>query len=234
MARLFILIPALNAARTLDATFESLAEAERTGLSAGWVLADGGSSDPTVEIARRAGAHLVTGPRGRGAQLAAAAQAASNMAAPDDWYLFLHADTRLEAGWTGPVRHFMEAHARRDRAGYLRFALDDEGAEARRLERAVAWRCTVFALPYGDQGLLISRRFYEALGGYKPWPLFEDVDLVRRIGRRRLEPVGVRAVTSAQRFLAEGYARRSARNLSLLARYFLGADPHALAQAYRK
>lgn len=234
MARLFILIPALNAAASLGAVFDSLAEAERTGLSGGWVLADGGSSDATVALARRAGASIVIGARGRGPQLAAGAEAAARLMSAEDWYLFLHADTQLAPGWTRAVRSFMDEYKHRDRAAYFRFTLDDRGPKARRLERAVACRCRLFALPYGDQGLLISRRFYEALGGFKPWPLFEDVDLVRRIGRRRLAPINVRAVTSAERFLADGYGRRSARNLMLLARYYLGADPHTLAQAYRK
>lgn len=234
MAQVFTLIPALNAAVSLDAVFESLVEGERTGLSGGWVLADGGSNDGTLDIARRAGAQTLSGPRGRGPQLAAAAQAASGLASPDDWYLFLHADTRVEPGWTGAVRRFIDQHQDRDCAGFFRFCLSDTGAKARRLERAVALRCTLLSLPYGDQGLLISRRFYEALGGFKPWPLFEDVDLVRRIGRNRLKPINARAVTSAERFLSEGYTRRSARNLALLGRYFLGADPHALARAYRR
>mgnify|MGYP005670492027 CR=1 FL=1 len=60
------------------------------------------------------------------------------------------------------------------------------GAGARRLERWVAWRCRVLALPYGDQALLIGKEFYREIGGYRALPLMEDVDLVRRIGRARL------------------------------------------------
>ena len=75
---------------------------------------------------------------------------------------------------------------------------------------------------------------YEALGGYRPWPLFEDVDLVRRIGKRRLSILRSKAVTCAERFQKEGYLKRSAKNLTLLARYYLGADPVRLARAYRK
>ena len=234
MARLLTIIPALNAAAGLTGTLDALAEAERTGLSAGIVLSDGGSSDATVELARRAGARVVIGARGRGAQLAAGAEAASRFAKPDDWYLFLHADTAPAPGWSQAVSAFMADNAHRDAAGYFRFALDDASERARRLERAVAWRCHLFSLPYGDQGLLISRRLYEALGGYRPWPLFEDVDLVRRIGRRRLSRLPVRAVTSADRFRAEGYTRRSMKNIGLLARYFLGVSPHDLARAYRR
>ncbi len=234
MARVFTIIPTLNAAASLGQVFDSLVEGERAGLSCGWLVTDAGSSDATAEIARRAGARIVTGARGRGPQLAAGAQAAAGLTTADDWYLFLHADTRLEPGWAQTVSAFLDANAHRDRAGYFQFALDDGHPKARRLERAVRWRCRKLALPYGDQGLLIPRRFYEALGGYKPWPLFEDVDLVRRIGRRRLIGLEARAVTSAERFLADGYTRRSLKNLTLLTRYFLGANPQSLARAYRK
>lgn len=233
MARLLTLIPAYNAATGLPAVLDRLAEAERLGLSAGLIVADGGSTDDSAAIARSAGARLVTGVQGRGAQLAAAAQAASHLAAETDWYLFLHADTVLEPGWAGLVRAFIDKPQNARRAGYFRFALDDCSHRARRLERAVAWRCGMLALPYGDQGLLIRRDVYEALGGFKPWPLFEDVDLVRRIGRQRLTALPVRAVTSAEKFRREGYSRRSAKNLILLARYFLGESPERLAKAYR-
>src|SRR5215468_94765 len=72
------------------------------------------------------------------------------------------------------------------RAGYFALTLDDESRSARRLERIVAWRCRVLALPYGDQGLLIARQLYDMVGGFRPLPLMEDVDLVRRLGRRHL------------------------------------------------
>ncbi|XBQ16360.1 MAG: TIGR04283 family arsenosugar biosynthesis glycosyltransferase [Oceanicaulis sp.] len=234
MTRIVTVIPALDAARSLPATLQSLAEAERAGLGGGWILADGGSSDRTVEIARRSGCAVLSGARGRGAQLAAGGEAALERARRGDWLMFLHADTVLQPGWSAAARTFIDTHADRDRAGYFDFTLDAAGHRARRLERAVAWRCRAFGLPYGDQGLLIPAAFYARLGGYKPWPLFEDVDLVRRIGKRRLAPIGARACTSAERFTSEGYARRSLRNLVLLGRYYAGASPERLARAYRK
>ena len=102
----------------------------------------------------------------------------------------------------------------------------------RRLERLVAWRCRALALPYGDQGLLISRALYEAAGGFRPLPLMEDVDLVRRLGRRRLAALPVRAVTSAERWRREGWRRRSARNLACLSLWFLGVPPGAIKRLY--
>jgi rSAM/selenodomain-associated transferase 2 len=233
MGALVIVIPTLNAAGGLARTLDSLSPARRAGLLRAVIISDGGSRDATLEIARKAGCQIVTGARGRGAQLAAGAQAARAITGADDWLLFLHADTVLQPGWAREAAAFFETHAGRDRAGYFRFALDDFSHAARRLEAAVAARCRAFALPYGDQGLMIGAEFYDRLGGYRPMELFEDVDLVRRIGRRRLVPLRSAAVTSAAKFRADGYGRRSRRNLILLGRYFMGADPARLAAAYR-
>ncbi|WP_371394937.1 TIGR04283 family arsenosugar biosynthesis glycosyltransferase [Glycocaulis abyssi] len=234
MSHVIVIIPALNAAPSLPDTFASLEPAIACGLVSRWVLADGGSGDATVKLARARGFDVVKSLPGRGVQLAAGAARAIEGAGEGDWLLFLHADTRLEPGWAKAVKAFMAAHAGGEVAGYFQFALDDESAPARRLERFVAWRCAAFGLPYGDQGLLVPARFYERLGGYRLMRLFEDVDVVRRIGRRRLKPVPARAITSAARFRSEGYLRRSAANLLLLARYFLGADPEKLARVYSR
>ncbi len=232
MSHVIVIIPALNAAPSLPDTFASLEPAIACGLVSRWVLADGGSGDATVKLARARGFDVVKSLQGRGLQLAAGAGRAMESAGEGGWLLFLHADTRLEPGWAKSVKAFMAEHAGGDVAGYFQFALDDDSAPARRLERFVAWRCAAFGLPYGDQGLLIPAQFYERLGGYRLMRLFEDVELVRRIGRGRLKPLPARAVTSAERFRSEGYLRRSAANLILLARYFLGADPEKLTRAY--
>jgi rSAM/selenodomain-associated transferase 2 len=188
------------------------------------VVADGGSADATRTLAEAAGARVVQAPPGRGTQLAAGAAVAET-----PWMLFLHADTRLAPGWPDAVRAVM---ARPDRAAYARFILDDPAPQARRLERLVAWRCRVLALPYGDQGLLISRALYDELGGFRPLPLMEDVDLVRRLGRRRLTALPVDAVTSAARWRRDGWWCRSARNLGCLGLYFLGLPPTLIRRLY--
>jgi hypothetical protein len=100
------------------------------------------------------------------------------------------------------------------------------------LERLVAWRVRTLALPYGDQGLLIRRDFYRSLGGFRPWPLMEDVDLVRRIGRHRLTVLRSAARTSAERWRRGGWKRRSLRNLGCLTLYFLGVPPRLIAHLY--
>ena len=189
------------------------------------VVVDGGSRDGSAAVAEAAGARVIAAPRGRGGQLAAGAAVASG-----DWLFFLHADCRPLPGWETAVRDFIDGGG--EAAGYFALALDDAAPAARRLERVVAWRCRALALPYGDQGLLIHRQLYDAMGGYAAIPLMEDVDLDRRLGRARLRLLGATMLTSARRYRCDGYWRRAVRNLCCLALYFAGVPPRVIAKLY--
>ena len=216
---LSVIIPTLNAAADLPDTLERMRAADEI------VVVDGGSLDESAAIATRFGARLVRSPKGRGAQLAAGAEAARG-----DWLLFLHADTLPGRGW----REAVDAHAAAapHAAACFGFRLPDCAWQARLIERGVAARVRLFGLPYGDQGLLVPRSLYDEVGGYRPLPLMEDVDLARRIGRRRLRRLGEAAATSPARWRRDGWARRSARNLALLALWRLGMSPDRLARLY--
>ena len=217
---LSVVIPALDAAETIGAALAAVREADEI------VVADGGSSDGTRAVAERSGARVIGCSRGRGLQLAAGAEAARG-----DWLLFLHADTRLAPGWRAAAdRHMANNPAK---AACFRLRLDAPQWQARAIEAAVALRVRLLGLPYGDQGLLVSRALYDAVGGYRPLPLMEDVDLVRRIGRARLARHGVDAVTSAERWRRDGWLRRSARNLLCLALYGAGVAPQRIVRLYR-
>ncbi len=225
-----VIIPALNAESSLPATLTALIPAALEGLVREVIVVDGGSRDCKREIADRAGAEVIATTANRGAQLAAGAARAKH-----PWLLFLHADTVLDPGWEREVCHFMErvdSGIGRHAAAAFRFALDDDGAAPRVLEGLVALRCSVLHLPYGDQGLLISRRAYAEAGGYRALPLMEDVDLVRRIGGRRVKLLRSRAVTSAGRYRREGYVRRALRNQACRILYALHVPPGRIAQIY--
>jgi rSAM/selenodomain-associated transferase 2 len=224
---LSVVLPALDAAVALPATLAALEEGRRLGLLREVIVVDGGSRDATAALAGASGARVIPAARGRGVQLAAGGAVASGA-----WLLFLHADTQLAAGWSAAVAAFIAEPSNRGRAGYLRFRLDDSGPAARRLEALVAWRCRVLALPYGDQGLLVTAALYHDLGGFRPLPLMEDVDLVRRLGRARLAPLPADAVTSAARYRRGGYVARPLRNLCCLALYFLGLPPRLILRLY--
>lgn len=221
--RLTVIIPTLNAGQTLAAALASVAGVLEI------IVADGGSDDETLAIAGSVGARIVTSAPGRGRQLDLGVNDATG-----DWLLFLHADTALAAGWRRAAADHMGTPASSGRAAYFRFSLDDLSWQARVLEAMVAIRCAIFRLPYGDQGLLISRRLFNDMGGFRGLPLMEDVDLVRRLGRRRLAPLSVAARTSADRWRRAGWARRSLRNLSCLMLYFAGVAPARIARLYER
>ena len=175
---LSIVIPALDCADSLARTLAALAATGDTDLDV--VVADGGSADRTREVAAAAGARILSTDGGRGAQLAAGAGQAKG-----DSLLFLHADTIPGPGWAEATGRFTADLGNRRRAAYFRFALADPAPAARRLERVVAWRARALGLPYGDQGLILGRQFYDDISGFRPMPLMEDVDLARSA---RVEP----------------------------------------------
>jgi rSAM/selenodomain-associated transferase 2 len=225
-----VIIPTLNAERTLVHSLAALVPAVVEGIVQEAIVVDGGSTDDTSAIAEAAGTHLIEAPVGRGSQLEAGASHARG-----DWLLFLHADTVLEPGWAEEAQSFMERveeGRRAQAAAFFRFALDDDGLMPRFVEWLVGLRCHLLALPYGDQGLLISRHLYNRLGGFRPLPLMEDVDLVRRLRRNEIVMLKSRAVTSCERYRREGYLARSLRNLGCVLLYYLRVPPRVLARLY--
>jgi rSAM/selenodomain-associated transferase 2 len=228
---LSVVVPALDEARALPALLDALARGLRAPHEV--VIADGGSADDTVALARAAGARVVASAPGRGRQLAAAVAAAR---AP--LLCALHADARPSpaalarldalAAATAAGRPPADAFA-------FRLAIDAPGAAFRLVERAANARSRWLRLPYGDQGLVMTRAAYDAAGGYPPWPLMEDVALVRALGRvARVRLLDAAVAVSARRWERDGVVRRTLANWRLLARWALGASPERLAAVYHR
>ncbi|MBR9843466.1 MAG: glycosyltransferase [Rhodobacteraceae bacterium] len=224
-APLSVVIPTLNAEAVLGPCLGALYEGVQAGLIRELIVVDGGSDDRTTEIAREVGADVIETAASRGGQLRAGCAAARA-----DWLLVVHADTVLQEGWTEVVA----AHLGQETAGYFRLRFDAGGVAGTWVAGWANLRARLFGLPYGDQGLLVRRDLYEAVGGYADIPLMEDVALAQALGRSRLVALDAVAMTSAEKYHRQGWLRRGARNLWTLARYFMGTGPERLAKAYRR
>ncbi|SFR14805.1 TIGR04283 family arsenosugar biosynthesis glycosyltransferase [Poseidonocella sedimentorum] len=223
-APISVIIPTLDAEAPLRGSFAALMEGLESGLIREVIVSDGGSTDGTLAIARAAGAEVVSGAPSRGEQIGRGIAAAEG-----DWLLVLHADSWPEPGWA-PV---VGAHLGTGAPGYFRLRFRARGMMPRVVAGWANLRARGIGLPYGDQGLLIRRAELAALGGYPDLPLMEDVALARRL-EGRLRGLDAAVETGAERYLAEGWLRRGARNLGLLAAYLAGAAPERLAARYRR
>lgn len=169
------------------------------------IVADGGSNDATVAIARAAGARVVQSARGRGAQLHAGATAARG-----DVLLFLHADAILPVTARRAIEDALADEAVLGGNFFLRFV--PESFAARLFTWANHVRRRYLHIYYGDSALFVRQAAYESLGGFRPLPIFEDYDFVRRVERagRTVYVRDVRVEASARRF-----ERRPLRTLAI-------------------
>lgn len=222
IVRFSIIIPTLNEGPTLGDLAACLAEL-RGEFEV--ILADGGSEDSTVQIARGVGWQVVDSPRGRGQQMNRGAGPATG-----EILLFLHADTRLPFDALGAI----EEALRDDTAGGGNFSLRFDGSsrEARLLTRIYPL-LRLFGMCYGDSAIFVRREIFERIGGYREFPLFEDVDLFKRLKKTgRFVRLPVFATTSSRRF--EGrFVRTFALWSMLQALYWIGVPPEQLNRLYR-
>jgi rSAM/selenodomain-associated transferase 2 len=227
MASISIVIPTLNEAAVLGAALEAACRELRDGDEV-WVV-DAGSRDETHEIAAGRAALLVSpGPRGR--QLNEGA-----VRARGDVLLFLHADCRLPPGALDSLRVAMADPRSAGGCFLVRFP-PSEIAQAPLLawvERGINWRTRAFRQGTGDQGLFLPRATFVESGGFREWPLMEDLDLSGRIrarGRFRVLPIPLE--TSARRWLRHGVVRTQLTLWGFRLAYALGASPEALGRRY--
>ena len=220
-----ILIPTLNEERELPRLLDHLA-----ALHGRWevIVADGGSRDRTLQIARAhpARPRVVEHAGGRAAQLNAAARAAAG-----DVLLFLHADSRLPRDAYASLAGAWRANAVQGGNFALRFEGDG------RFERALA---AVYRLQrrhgfyYGDSSIWVRRQAFDALGGYREIAIMDDYDFVRRLersGATRCLPGP--ATTSPRRWRSAGMARTVLAWFVIRWLYVAGVAPQRLARLYR-
>jgi len=198
------------------------------------VVSDGGSVNSTIEQAIKGGAVICTGTKGRGTQLARGANWASHGADDTEWLLFLHSDVTLAPDWFTAIKTHI--HKRPHKVGYFKFGADTPKWQGRLMEFIVGLRCFWWHLPYGDQGLLISRDLYDAVGGYPDVPLFEDIGIIDKIydkvGRRGFAVLNSKIMTDVSAYTRDGFRKRTGRNFRLLKAYRRGVSIESLLKDY--
>jgi rSAM/selenodomain-associated transferase 2 len=219
---LALIVPVLNEARLCAQLCASLAAlAERCEV----IVVDGGSTDGTREKVAQAGLRLIDGPRGRATQMNAGATATR---APV--LLFLHADTRLPTGATEQIRRTLDGGAV---GGCFKLRIDSPDPRLRLAASIINLRSRLMPSASGDQAIFCRRDAFERLGGFRPMPLMEDLDLVGRLsslGRFALCDGAVE--TSARRWESRGVTRTIALMWALRLGYHLGVDPSTLHRLY--
>ena len=220
-----VIIPTLNERRRIGGQLQAL---ERmTGIDE-VIVADGGSSDGTAEIVRASRARFILADRGRGPQLNAGARAARG-----DILLFLHADVRLPADAIPCLRDALTDPATVAGAFTTRTTLDEPYAVLSRLVRLADLRSRYTRLPYGDQAIFVRRTVFHAVGRFPCQPLFEDVELARRLRRAgRIQTVRREVTVSGRRFAARPIYFAVAMNF-LPWLYRLGVRPATLVRLCR-
>jgi rSAM/selenodomain-associated transferase 2 len=221
-----VIIPVLNERETLPRLIDSLRQCKDVlqNVISQVVVSDGGSDDGTQEWCRsQPDIILVNSPRGKGPQLNAGASAASG-----SLLLFLHADCILSPGLLAAMQATMAEPRFAGGAFHTRF-IERQPRSLRLVEAGINFRTSVTHTATGDQGIFVRRDVFQKIGGTPDWPLFEDVELVRRIktsGSFAVIPKPL--LISGRRYIEHGVIRTALRIYLLRAGYWIGVPPHRL------
>jgi rSAM/selenodomain-associated transferase 2 len=219
-----VVIPALNEQENIRTCIECIKD---EGGDFEIIVCDGGSSDATIEIVKEYDdAILIESGRGRGTQMNRGATAANG-----EVLLFLHADTKLERGWSDELLSALVDES--VVGGAFTFKIDNASLRYRLIESWVKLRCALLSLPYGDQGIFVRREIFDKTGGYREIPLMEDVEFIGRMKKEgRVVLLKKSAVTHDRRWVRKGWIRASLSNQMVMLMYRLGVDPHTLSKFY--
>jgi rSAM/selenodomain-associated transferase 2 len=220
MTQLSIIIPVLNEAQYLANTLVGLpSEVEK-------IVVDGGSQDDSIAVAQAAQAIALSSPRGRAIQMNRGAAIATG-----DHLLFLHADTQLPQNFAQIIPAILEQPTVIAGAFELKIEADLPGI------RVVEWgtnlRSRLFQLPYGDQGIFLKRKTFEAIGGFPEQPIMEDFELMQRLKQKgKIAIASEKVITAGRRWQKLGVLRTTWINQKIILAYWLGVSPAELRQWY--
>jgi rSAM/selenodomain-associated transferase 2 len=227
--KISIIIPVLNESSGIKNTIEHLRGLiTATGLSAEIIVVDGDPEGKTIAAIKNDKVITAVGKTGRASQMNKGAQLASG-----EILLFLHADTRLpdnsliliDAACGNPVRG----------AGAFDLAIASKRRVFRLIETMANLRSHLTKIPYGDQALFFATGYFKEIGGFADVPIMEDVEIMRRIKKRRDKIIFLNQTvrTSPRRWEKEGVWTCTLRNWSIVSLYIAGVAPQRLVKFYR-
>ena len=223
---LSIIIPTLNEANHLPLLFADL-DAWPHDLDL--KIVDGGSADETISIAKIQGVNVVKSiEQNRGYQLKIGASKAKG-----EWFLFLHADSRLNQSWVKKLLKIIANKTSKNFAWYFDFKVKNNNIKFRFLEIAVSLRSSILQRPYGDQGLLIHKDLYYSSGGFSSLKIMEDLDLVTRITKTtKLRRIGENIYTDDIKWSNSSIITRAIKNAKLRRKWRQGHNVDSLSEEY--
>lgn len=216
-----VIIPTLNEEQTIAACIERV---RCLCPNVQIIVADGGSHDHTVARAQQAGATVCQARRGRGPQCNDGAALATGSI-----LLFLYADTLLPSGAFALLREWFGDEDVQIGSFRLSFDVRHPLLDPAPLITQIDWEFTRF----GDQCIVVRHSFFEHIGGFPDWPLFEDVRLFEKARARTcVHSFPACVTTSARKYMQRGVLRNHLSNIWMIVQYLLGASPHELARRY--
>ena len=219
-----IIIPTLNEELCLATTINLLQE---RCAGSEIIVSDGGSSDKTIEIAETFdGVTVLRSKPGRGQQLGFGANRSTG-----DCLWFIHADTIPSPLAFSQIQAALEDTSLV--AGNFTISFDGSTKSA----KVLTWiypRLNLLGLIYGDSGIFVRRSSYLEVGGFKDYPIFEDLDLVRRLKRiGKVSRLAAPIITSSRRFEGKNFALVFAWWTFLQILFWIGVSPFVLGKMYR-
>ncbi len=221
MNNLTVIIPTLNSSKNINKTLTNVNKYFKK-----IIIVDGKSIDNTLEIAKNYNLKIYLSNPNRGGQLCKGAKKCDT-----DWFLFLHSDTLLANNSYKEIKKFIIKN-NKNKAAYFKLKFNEKNKYSLLIENLVYLRNIIFRLPYGDQGLLISKSLYNKIGGFKPMPIMEDIYIIRKIGYRNLYLMNSNVITDAHKYIEQGWIKRPLLNLTCLLLYFIGYDLNKINKIY--
>lgn len=223
-AKISIVIPTFNEAENIQDAIASTQPSTNIEV----IVVDAGSQDDTVAIAQSLGVKVILSSPGRALQMNAGAVAASG-----EILLFLHADTRLPAGFDVMIRTALQQPG--TVAGAFNLRIDASGWGLRLVEWGVKMRSHLWQMPYGDQAIFITKDIFHKIGCFPELPIMEDFELIRRLHRiGKITIIQELVLTSARRWVRKGILQTTLINQIVIIAYLWGISPERIRSWYRQ